>query len=431
VVFEVKENDSLLEGEIDDTVSSNPASVRIVGIGNTVEGTWVAEWQDDCFGLCNPPEYFFTATLTAGDGVVVRSADPLLEVNKAENIVILGIPQVTATETDATITWSTNIAGSSKVEYGVSSLFIRPTPELDVTSRTTTHSISLSGLNACTLYRYSVASEDAKGVRASAFDQFVTEGCSADVIATSADETLEDVRTGGELSLSDTDLEEISLSIPPDFSTSDAYFQILKLDDEEFDNNITFPTDFIGVGSHVYHLSALLADEKTEIELFDSNLTVKIKYKPEDIEGIDENSLAIYKCDSDVWTPLSNCNLNTQDNSVSCETSSFSDFVLVGKPVSSTPAPPSYATPYSSPYGTPSSGDGGGGGGGYGTPSYGTPGTGGSAGKLGDLNSDGRVNIFDLSILLRSWNRAGQGDLNGDGRVNIFDLSTMLRSWGK
>lgn len=47
-----------------------------------------------------------------------------------------------------------------------------------------------------------------------------------------------------------------------------------------------------------------------------------------------------------------------------------------------------------------------------------------------DLNSDGVVNIFDLSILLNDWSSANpRSDINGDGTVNIFDLSLLLGAW--
>ncbi len=59
-------------------------------------------------------------------------------------------------------------------------------------------------------------------------------------------------------------------------------------------------------------------------------------------------------------------------------------------------------------------------------PSSGTP-----QGKLGDLNSDGKVNIFDLSILLTRYNTTSKlADLNNSGKVNIFDLSILLSRWG-
>jgi hypothetical protein len=51
---------------------------------------------------------------------------------------------------------------------------------------------------------------------------------------------------------------------------------------------------------------------------------------------------------------------------------------------------------------------------------------------VGDLNSDGTVNIFDLSIMLSKWGTTDAvADLNHDGTVNIFDLSTLLTHWGQ
>ncbi|MCL4439648.1 MAG: hypothetical protein M1609_03350, partial [Firmicutes bacterium] len=100
--------------------------------------------------------------------------------------------------------------------------------------------------------------------------------------------------------------------------------------------------------------------------------------------------------------------------------------------------PPPVPQTYTSPGGgSPSGGGGGGssGGGGGGAPSGGSaPSGGGESAKanLGDINGDGRINIFDLSVMLRNWNkRGGSGDLNHDGLTNIFDLSIMLRNWGK
>jgi hypothetical protein len=50
----------------------------------------------------------------------------------------------------------------------------------------------------------------------------------------------------------------------------------------------------------------------------------------------------------------------------------------------------------------------------------------------GDMNGDGHVTIFDLSIFLGSYGRAGpsNADLNYDGVVNYLDLSILLRNYG-
>jgi chitodextrinase len=50
---------------------------------------------------------------------------------------------------------------------------------------------------------------------------------------------------------------------------------------------------------------------------------------------------------------------------------------------------------------------------------------------IGDINHDGAVNVFDLSIMLSNWNHTGvnTSDLNSDSVVNVFDLSIMLSRW--
>jgi major membrane immunogen (membrane-anchored lipoprotein) len=53
--------------------------------------------------------------------------------------------------------------------------------------------------------------------------------------------------------------------------------------------------------------------------------------------------------------------------------------------------------------------------------------------KPGDVNGDGHVDVFDMSILLGHFNTNGGrtlGDLNGDAVINIFDLSILLTNYG-
>lgn len=53
--------------------------------------------------------------------------------------------------------------------------------------------------------------------------------------------------------------------------------------------------------------------------------------------------------------------------------------------------------------------------------------------KLGDVNNDDKIDVFDLSKLLSRWQTQtanDPSDLNKDGIVNVFDLSLMLSRWG-
>lgn len=57
------------------------------------------------------------------------------------------------------------------------------------------------------------------------------------------------------------------------------------------------------------------------------------------------------------------------------------------------------------------------------------------AGKVGDLNADGVVDVSDLLILLGAWGQCPPsgdcaGDLNGDGAVDVSDLLILLGNWG-
>ncbi|HET9721518.1 MAG TPA: dockerin type I domain-containing protein [Candidatus Saccharimonadales bacterium] len=59
--------------------------------------------------------------------------------------------------------------------------------------------------------------------------------------------------------------------------------------------------------------------------------------------------------------------------------------------------------------------------------------TGSGSGSItpGDLNSDGHVNITDLSIMLSNWGTTNSTcDLNTNGSVDIFDLSILLSHFG-
>jgi hypothetical protein len=52
--------------------------------------------------------------------------------------------------------------------------------------------------------------------------------------------------------------------------------------------------------------------------------------------------------------------------------------------------------------------------------------------KTADLNSDGLINMQDVSILMANWGSTSRpkADINQDGYVNMQDVSIMMSQWG-
>ena len=81
--------------------------------------------------------------------------------------------------TVTTISWHTDEASSSKVEYGLTSAYGTSTTETDTVTRVTDHSVPLSGLLNCSIYHYRTKSKDAAQNEVIGSEgTFVTSGCS-------------------------------------------------------------------------------------------------------------------------------------------------------------------------------------------------------------------------------------------------------------
>lgn len=90
------------------------------------------------------------------------------------------ISSVTATPgiDTASVTWTTDQLTSSLLEYGTTSAYGTSTAEADVATKVSSHTVSLSGLTACTLYHYRVHSIDTSSQESISADYtFTTTGC--------------------------------------------------------------------------------------------------------------------------------------------------------------------------------------------------------------------------------------------------------------
>lgn len=85
--------------------------------------------------------------------------------------VITNVAAGSITDTTATITWNTNEAATSVVQYGLTTAY---GSTASVTGYTTAHSVPLSGLTQQTLYHYKVVSADSSGNSAESGDYTFT-----------------------------------------------------------------------------------------------------------------------------------------------------------------------------------------------------------------------------------------------------------------
>src|SRR5690606_33999505 len=156
------------------------------------------------------------------------------------------------------ISWDTdNDASSSQVSYGPTVSLGVTTPKTDTSPRVTDHSVTLINLVPCSIYHYVVRSEDSAGNTSNSTEQsFITSGCagSADVVTYITE--IIDTATGGSLVL-----DTISLTIPTDYSTNGADFQIKQIDQNSAINTIGAPNGFKLASNKVYDIKALIDQE--------------------------------------------------------------------------------------------------------------------------------------------------------------------------
>lgn len=233
-----------------------------------------------------------------------------------------------ALTSSATITWSSNESTSSKVNFGITSSYGTSTTETDTSPRVTSHSVSLSGLVACTLYHYQAQGADTAGNTGTSTDgTFTSTGCTGSASVTSTEQSSITTVAGGTVTHG-----VLSLTVPVSFTatSSSAVFQINKLDNTAFRASAGAPSGVSQVGSATFSLKSF-TDATTTLETFASPITVTLSYTASDVAGITESSLQIYRYDGSSWSALSSCSVNTSAKTVSCTTTRFSEFSLFGQ----------------------------------------------------------------------------------------------------
>lgn len=267
-----------------------------------------------------------TAFAVARDSSSNSATSSVISFTVDNTPLIVSAVSAVADSDSATINWTTDDLGSSLVDFGLTANYGTSTSETDIVDGTQSHSVLLNDLTTCTQYHYKVRSKDTAGnITYSSDGIFDTVGCTGNVEISSLEKEEVTVSSGASIVH-----DVITLTVPSSFTaaTSSATLQVAKLDSDFFET-AGGPSGKASVGSAVFNLKAF-ADANTTISNFDEPITVTMSYLDSDILGIEESSLRIYRYDSSVWTALSDCSVNIENNIVSCVTSDFSDFAIFG-----------------------------------------------------------------------------------------------------
>jgi len=133
--------------------------------------TWIDAYTEAFslpgYTLSSPFYYELAAYKTATNGVMTVD-DFAINSSDTQPPIISSVAATSITASAATIDWNTDEASDSQVEYGLTTSYGNTTP-LNA-SLVISHSVSLSGLSANTLYHYRVRSKDAAGNLATSAD---------------------------------------------------------------------------------------------------------------------------------------------------------------------------------------------------------------------------------------------------------------------
>ncbi|MEX2405245.1 MAG: Ig-like domain-containing protein, partial [Candidatus Paceibacterota bacterium] len=235
----------------------------------------------------------------------------------------------------ATITWNTAKNGSSRVYFGVTSATSTSTSETNTGGNaTTSHSVALSDLVSCTTYSYKTVSRNPSGLdtATSTESSFKTTGCTGSSSITSNSESSITTASGGTLTHS-----TLTLTVPTSFTnSSSALFQVNTLETSTFIATAGTPSGKNRAGS-VYNLKSF-TDDTTALSSFDKAITITFSYTDDDASGLNESSFKIHRYNDSSWSELSNCSVDASANTISCDTTQFSDFAIFGDASSSSPA---------------------------------------------------------------------------------------------
>lgn len=243
-----------------------------------------------------------------------------------------GLPEISALtvssgEDAATISWESSTNCSSRVDYGPTNNYEITGVEQDTSPRLKEHSVDITGLASCAKYHYRVYSVDEyANVTTTEDATFITNGCAGDAsIISFTEETIG--ASGGSV-----ENNTFLINVESGSLSSDNYFQVFALDSTIATSEIGNPDNYQLIGDYGYEINAFANDGSLKNN-FNENLTVVISYEDSQVVNLDETFLKIFRHDGGQWYELDNCNVDSDNNTVTCTTNQFSTFALFAESI--------------------------------------------------------------------------------------------------
>lgn len=233
-------------------------------------------------------------------------------------------PEVSVESNSATISWTTDLPSSTKIQYGLVPEYGFETDEADISPRVTDHTVSLTDLKPCARYFYRIISVIEEDVTSySERKTFSTTGCQTGNIVEGSEKTIPS--TGGEVSHNNND-SIAKVTAPNNYHDSSLQIQINKLDTTTPTNP---PSDKKIPEGNIYDLIAV-DEDNNQVSSFNQPVTFTITYSNNIESTYFEDTLAIYKFNGSSWDKK-DCTHDISNNTLTCSLSSFSVYALFGK----------------------------------------------------------------------------------------------------
>jgi len=241
------------------------------------------------------------------------------------------VPTISGVTADADadegdVTWTTDAAASTKVEYGLTQYYGASTVEVDTSPRVTDHSANVPGLKPCGRYYYRVLSADSDNNKAISTNRAMnTSGCLASSIVNGTGVYTE--TTGGEVELSNSQ-STAKVTAGNGFYSEGAVLQINILDSSGVPE---VPAGTSLVKGNFYNLLAV-SDSDAVVETFDQPVTFTVTYGADAEAAFVEGTMDVYRYTGTEWEKK-NCVLDTGANTITCALGGFSVYGVFGQEV--------------------------------------------------------------------------------------------------